>query len=212
MDKNNKVSIPVIRRLPRYLRYVNMLESEGVKKVSSRELAELLGTTASQVRQDFNLLGGLGRQGIGYPIDELKRELEQRIYAETPLDCILIGAGSLGSAIARYLKNVAKGYNLIGIFDNSEEKVGAKLEEYTCLNIDTLSEFCINHNPVVAVLCVPTSAAEQMVPELIKCGIKNFWNFSHYNFAKLNDDVKVENVHIRESLEALSYRIKHEIN
>ncbi len=212
MDKNNKVSIPVIRRLPRYLRYVNRLEAEGVKKVSSRELAELLGTTASQVRQDFNLLGGLGRQGIGYPIDELKKELEQRIYAETPLDCILIGAGSLGSAIARYLKNVAKGYNLIGIFDNNETKLGTKSEEFTCLHIDTLADFCSKNKPVVAVLCVPTSAAEQIAPKLIKCGIKNFWNFSHYNFATLSDDIKVENVHIRESLEALSYRIKHEIN
>ncbi len=211
MDKN-KVSIPVIRRLPRYLRYVNMLEKGGVSKVSSRELADLLGTTASQVRQDFNLLGGLGRQGIGYPVDDLKRELEQQIYADEPLSCILVGAGSLGSAIARYLKNVAKGYSLNAIFDSDINKIGQPIEDLSCRDINTLSDYCSEYSPTVAVLCIPTSAAEQIVPKLIECGINNFWNFSHFNIASLNNEIKVENVHIRESLEALSYRIKHENN
>ncbi len=211
MDKN-KVSIPVIRRLPRYLRYVNTLEKDGIKKVSSRELADQLGTTASQVRQDFNLLGGVGRQGIGYPVKDLKRELEQRIYADIPLNCILIGAGSLGSAIAKYLKNVAKGYELAAIFDNDINKIGKSIENLNCKDINTLSDYCSDNLPLVAVLCIPTSSAEQIVPQLIDCGIKNFWNFSHYNIASLSDEITVENVHIRESLEALSYRIKHENN
>ncbi len=211
MDKN-KVSLPVIRRLPRYLRYVTLLEKTGVKKVSSRELADWLGTTASQVRQDFNSLGGLGRQGIGYLVTDLRMELEQRIYAEKPLDCILIGAGSLGSAIIKYLENVAKGYNLLAVFDNDPSKIGEKIENLTCLDIAGIDEYCAENSPAVAVLCIPTTAAEGIAPTLLKCGIKNFWNFSHYNLAPLSEEIKVENVHIRESLEALSYRIKHENN
>ncbi len=212
MDKHNKISLPVIRRLPRYLRYVNILEGAGVSKVSSRELADFLGTTASQVRQDFNLFGGLGRQGIGYPVGELKKELENLIYAEAPLNCVLIGAGSLGSAITRYLKNVAKGYRLTAVFDNDARKIGGKIEEFTCMDIVEISEYCRANTVDVAVLCVPTSAAGKIAPTLIECGIINFWNFSHYNLSTLSDDIKVENVHIRESLEALSYRIKHENN
>ncbi len=183
-----------------------------MKKVSSRELANHLGTTASQVRQDFNLLGGLGRQGIGYPVADLKNELEQLIYTEKPLTCILIGAGSLGSAIARYLKNVAKGYELIGIFDSDVNKIGLSIEDISCTDISKISEFCVSTLPDVAVLCVPTSSAELLAPQLIDSGIANFWNFSHFNLATLDDNIKVENVHIRESLEALSYRIKHEYN
>ncbi len=211
MDKG-KISIPVIRRLPRYLRYVNTLEKAGVEKVSSRELADWLGTTASQVRQDFNSLGGLGRQGIGYLVSELRAELEERIYAETPLDCILIGAGSLGSAIIRYLQNVAKGYNLIAVFDNDPRKIGTEIEDCMCRDIKDISKYCADTKPAVAVLCLPTSGAELIAPELIECGIKNYINFSHYNLAPLNTEIKVENVHIRESLEALSFRIKHEYN
>ncbi len=210
MDKISKVSLPVIRRLPRYLRYVTLLERSGVTKVSSRELADWLGTTASQVRQDFNSLGGLGRQGIGYLVTDLKTELEQRIYAEKPLECILIGAGSLGSAIIKYLQNVAKGYNLVAIFDNDPAKIGKIIEGIECRDISEIGEYCKKNQPIVAVLCIPTSAAESLAPLLFECGIKNFWNFSHYNLAPLSEEIKIENVHIRESLEALSYRIKHE--
>ncbi len=211
MDKG-KVSLPVIRRLPRYLRYINTLEKAGVQKVSSRELAESLGTTASQVRQDFNSLGGLGRQGIGYLVSDLKAELEQQIYAEKPLKSILIGAGSLGSAITRYLKNVAKGYDLVAVFDVDPKKIGTSIEDIECYDTADLLQFCKEENPTVAVICIPTAAAKAMAPTLLECGIKNFWNFSHYNLAPLKDDIMVENVHIRESLEALSYRIKHECN
>ena len=119
-QNQNKVSLPVIKRLPKYYRYISDMHNNGIVKVSSSELARMMGTTASQVRQDFNCFGGFGQQGIGYHVDVLLSEISKLLFSEKNLNAVLIGTGRLGRAISGYLSAEARGYHLMAAFDKSE--------------------------------------------------------------------------------------------
>ncbi len=210
MPFNTKASLPVIHRLPKYLRYLNELKAEGVKKISSSGLAKLMGTTASQVRQDFNCFGGFGQQGIGYQVDVLISEIDALLFTKEKLGTILIGTGRLGRAISGYLTQSAKGYELLGSFDINPDEIGKELCGAKIYSVDNLDEFCKMHKPRVAVLCVPKAASREIAPKLVELGIKGFWNFSHYDLRVNFDNITVENVHLGDSLASLGYRVRTE--
>lgn len=205
----NKVSLPVIKRLPKYYRYLSDMHKNGVVKVSSSELAKIMGTTASQVRQDFNCFGGFGQQGIGYHVDVLLREITNLLFSEKKLDTILIGTGRLGRAISGYLTAEAKGYQLIAAFDKNPEEIGRQLSGIDILDIADLESFCKEHHPEVAVLCIPRQSAQELAPSLVALGIKGYWNFSHYDLSVVYDGITVENVHLGDSLMSLGYRVRN---
>lgn len=205
----NKVSLPVIKRLPKYYRYLSDMHKNDVVKVSSSELAKIMGTTASQVRQDFNCFGGFGQQGIGYHVDVLLREITNLLFSEKKLDTILIGTGRLGRAISGYLTAEAKGYQLIAAFDKNPEEIGRQLSGVDILDIADLESFCKEHHPEVAVLCIPRQSAQELAPSLVALGIKGYWNFSHYDLSVLYDGITVENVHLGDSLMSLGYRVRN---
>ena len=205
----NKVSLPVIKRLPKYYRYLSEMRQNGVVKVSSSELARIMGTTASQVRQDFNCFGGFGQQGIGYQVDVLFEEISKLLFSEGDLETILIGTGRLGRAITGYLTGEARGYRLIAAFDKSPREIGQELSGLTVQDVATLSNFCKEHHPQVAVLCIPRLSAQELAPQLVELGIRNFWNFSHYDLSVAFDNVTVENVHLGDSLMSLGYRARN---
>lgn len=205
----NKVSLPVIKRLPKYYRYLSDMHQHGVVKVSSSELARIMGTTASQVRQDFNCFGGFGQQGIGYQVDVLLDEISKLLFSESALDTVLIGTGRLGRAISSYLTGEARGYRLIAAFDKSPKEIGQQLGGLVVQDIASLSEFCAQHRPQVAVLCIPRASAQELAPQLVGLGIRNFWNFSHYDLSVAFDGVTVENVHLGDSLMSLGYRVRN---
>ena len=205
----NKVSLPVIKRLPKYYRYLYDMHKNGVVKVSSSELAKIMGTTASQVRQDFNCFGGFGQQGIGYHVDVLLREITNLLFSEKKLDTILIGTGRLGRAISGYLTAEAKGYQLIAAFDKNPEEIGRQLSGVDILDIADLESFCKDHHPEVAVLCIPRQSAQELAPSLVALGIKGYWNFSHYDLSVVYDGITVENVHLGDSLMSLGYRVRN---
>lgn len=209
MSSPGKVSLPVIKRLPKYYRYISELQQKGVTKVSSSELARIMGTTASQVRQDFNCFGGFGQQGIGYEVNRLHTELASLLFRERELSAVLIGTGRLGTAISSYLVNDARGYHLAAAFDVKENLVGHQLCGVTIQHIDRLPEFCREQHPDVAVLCVPKASARALAPTLVELGVKGFWNFSHYDLAVDYPGVTVENVHLGDSLMSLSYRVNN---
>lgn len=209
MSSPGKVSLPVIKRLPKYYRYISELQQKGVTKVSSSELARIMGTTASQVRQDFNCFGGFGQQGIGYEVNRLQAELASLLFREHELSAVLIGTGRLGTAISSYLINDARGYRLAAAFDVKEGLVGRQLCGIPIRHIDQLPEFCRENHPDVAVLCVPKSSARALAPTLVELGVKGFWNFSHYDLAVDYPGVTVENVHLGDSLMSLSYRVNN---
>ncbi len=208
---NTKAALPVVRRLPKYYRYLKELESSGVRKVSSSELARMMGATASQVRQDFNCFGGFGQQGIGYDVHTLLQELERLLFHEERLDAILIGVGSLGRAIARWIANEVQGYRLLAAFDANPALVGQTVCNTPILAVDGLSAFCRAHHPQVAVLCLPREPARLLAPTLVECGIQGFLNFSHYDLSVNYPDIIVENVHLGDSMMSLGYRVREKM-
>lgn len=197
----------VIRRLPRYQRYLEELISKGVERISSREFAGLIGLTASQVRQDLNCFGGFGQQGYGYNVQSLRLEIERILSVDKKKRTILLGAGNLGLAILNHMQFEKRGFELIGIFDNSEAIIGQDVRGWIVKDTREIEDFCKEHKPSVAIFCIPKIAAEIMAKKLVDLGVKAFWNFSHYDIAlAYGDQVAVENVHLGDSLSILSFR------
>ena len=212
MNTPGKASLPVIKRLPKYYRYLRTLKNDCITSISSRELAAQMGTTASQVRQDLNCIGDVnGRQGIGYSVENLLSILEDLLFGNGDrLPTILIGCGRLGKAVSRFITTDTNGYKLIAAFDNSSDEVGREINGIQILHIDQLESFCAEHKPEVAVLCVPRSGAEELSGRLVSLGIKGFWNFSHYDLSVSYPEVVVENVHLGDSLMSLGYRLRNQ--
>lgn len=206
---NNGISNSVIKRLPRYYRFLGELKSLGFSRISSRELSERMGLTASQIRQDLNCFGGFGQQGYGYNIEILQSEISKILGLDRPKSTILIGMGNLGRAVTMHINFEAKGFRLIGLFDSKESLVGQVVKNLPIRSTELLDEFCRENRPETAVLCIPKEAAEDISEQLVKLGVKGFWNFSHYDLALKHPDLKVENVHFGDSLMTLSYRLNN---
>ena len=210
MATQNKASLPVIKRLPKYYRYLTTMQRNGVEKVSSSELARIMGTTASQVRQDFNCFGG--QQGIGYKVDTLQSEVSKLLFGDNgeKLSTILLGVGRLGNAVSSFLTRDVNGYRLLAAFDVREDVVGTEMNGVPVCHIRDLAEFCNANHPQVAVLCIPRESAAELSSTLVSLGIKGFWNFSHYDLSVDYSDIIVENVHLGDSLMSLGYRMRNE--
>ncbi len=201
------ISNSVIRRLPRYYRFLGELENCGYVRISSRELSEKMGLTASQIRQDFNCFGGFGQQGYGYNVSALKLEIAKILGLDRLTPIILLGTGNLGRAIVSHIDFRSKGFDLIGAFDTDEDKIGQEISGIIIEDSALIEEFCAEKKPDAAILCIPVNAAEKTVERLIGCGIKAFWNFTHYDLRVSHEGIAVENVHLGDSLTTLSYRI-----
>lgn len=207
--KKNGVSLSVIRRLPRYYRFLGDLLQNGVGRISSKELSQKMNLTASQIRQDLNCFGGFGQQGYGYNIEQLHRETGRIIGVDTMHDTILIGAGNLGSAIAAHMNFEKRGFRLVGIFDSDPQKTGEIIAGLPVRSTGELETFCRENHPTIAILCIPKTAAPKVAPQLVDLGITGFWNFSHYDLRVDHSDVVVENVHLGDSLLTLCYQVTH---
>ena len=203
-----QVSTSVIRRLPRYYRFLGMLAENGVQRISSGELSSKMGLTASQIRQDLNCFGGFGQQGYGYNVIALREEIGKILGLSLPKKTILIGAGNLGRAILSHMEFEEKGFSIVGIFDRDQSLAGEQLAGLSILHTDALEEFCQAKKPLVAILCVPKMASQDLVCRLVALGIQGFWNFSHYDISVHYPDVAVENVHLGDSLMTLCYEIQ----
>lgn len=207
MAKNDGVSISVIKRLPRYYRFLGELREQGIIRISSKDLSARMGFTASQIRQDLNCFGGFGQQGYGYNIESLYNEIGNILGVNNNRKAIIIGAGNLGKAVALHMSFEQRGFNVIGIFDRNPALTGQLIRGLPIRHTDGLYDFCRDNSPTVAVLCIPSTAAEILAPQLVELGIKGFWNFSHYDIAANYPNVAVENVHLSDSLMTLSYHV-----
>lgn len=212
MAKYPDVSMSVTRRLPRYYRYLGDLMSKGIDRISSREFAGIIGLTASQIRQDLNCFGGFGQQGYGYNVSSLYAEIGRILGVDQNLPTILIGVGHLGHALIGNMNFERRGFRLIGVFDNAPSVIGRTINSWTVLDVAGLEQFCREHEPVVAILCVPRSAAAGLADDLVRWNVKGFWNFSHYDLSlTYGDEVVVENVHLGDSLMTLSYYVNEHL-
>ena len=205
MTKN--ISIQVIRRLPRYYRFLTELERSGVDKISSNKLAEIMNSTASQVRQDLNNFGGFGQQGYGYSVSSLRAEIGKILGLDREHHAILLGAGNMGRAIATHMNFENLGFKLVGVFEKDPRLIGTMLRGLKVNDDETLADFMKDHEVDTAFLSLPKDSVEGMIDMLYSLGIRNYWNFSHYDIAKKYTDTVVENVHLSDSLMTLCYRI-----
>lgn len=209
MKESRVISSSVISRLPRYYRFLCELYANGTTRISSKELAEVMGFTASQIRQDFNCFGGFGQQGYGYNIEQLIGEFAGILGLNELKTAILIGAGNLGRAVASQMSFEDKGFRLIGIFDCDPLYKGIKIRDIPISADDAIAGFCNEHHPDMAVLCLPADKAPDMVDSLVALGVKSFWNFSHYDILRKYPDLNVANVHLSDSLMTLSFIMKN---
>ena len=207
MENTKKITSAVINRLPRYYRYLSELLEKDITRISSKELSKKMNSTASQIRQDLNCFGGFGQQGYGYMVDQLRTEIGNIMGIQNSYKAIILGAGNLGHAVTVHLSFEMQGFVLTGIFDNDPQKIGTKLKDHTILDINDIDEFYQKVKPDMAVLCVPQETVPALVDKLYSLGIKNYWNFSHYDINPKYSDAIVEAVHLGDSLMTLCYRI-----
>ncbi|MBR3035739.1 MAG: redox-sensing transcriptional repressor Rex [Lachnospiraceae bacterium] len=202
-----KISKAIIRRLPRYYRYLEELKNNHVERISSQELADMMHVTASQIRQDLNHFGGFGQQGYGYKVNYLYEEIGKILGMDRVTTIILIGAGNLGQALANYTNYRKRGFCIDAIFDIDPEKIGKTVQGITVRPLDELESYIGTHKVDIATITIPKEQAVKVAERLVKAGIKAIWNFAHTDLSVPND-VAVENVHLSESLMNLSYKIK----
>ena len=204
MDKQNKISPAVIRRLPKYYRYLGELNKAGVNKTSSRELSEMTGFSASQIRQDLNNFGGFGQQGFGYDVGNLHNEIGKILGLDKKYKIIIVGAGNIGQAIANYTGFYEADYEVVALFDKNPKLVGLSIRNALIMDSDSIEEFLEKEDIDIAVICTPKSVSQQIAEQLVRCGIKAIWNFAPKDL-KMPEEVYVENVHLNESLFSLTY-------
>lgn len=205
MEKKEDISISVIKRLPRYYRFLQSLKENGIIRISSKELANRMGLTASQIRHDFNCFGGFGQQGYGYNVPELHSKIGEILAVEKERKTILVGAGNLGKAVCNKIFSVNSGFKLVGIFDKNEALCGNMIKGIPVRNIDHIENFCIDNKPICAVICIPSNDMKELTDLLINLGVKSFWNFSNYDISMAHPEVLVENVHLTDSLMTLGF-------
>ena len=201
-----EISKAVIKRLPRYYRYLGELIEENVERISSGDLSKKMHVTASQIRQDLNNFGGFGQQGYGYNVKYLYTEIGKILGLEEDHNIIIIGAGNLGQALANYAAFENRGFILKGIFDVNPRLQGVSIRGVPIRMMDDLKTFVQNNEIDIAVLTIPKEKAIEVANMLVENGVRAIWNFAHTDL-NLPDDVIVENVHLSESLMRLSYTI-----
>lgn len=206
MNKPTMISMAVIRRLPKYHRYLSELLRNDIDRVSSKELSEKIGFTASQIRQDFNCFGDFGQQGYGYNVRELYNEIGKILGLDKTYSTVIVGAGNIGQAIANYNKFDRHGFQLVGIFDKNPKLSGIKIRDIEIKDVDELNEFLTSNKIDIGIICVPEEQAQKVADTFVKNGIKAIWNFAPKDLF-VPKDVIVEDVHLSESLMTLSYRL-----
>lgn len=205
--EHKEISQAVIRRMPRYYRYLGDLIEEGIERISSNDLSKRMNVTASQIRQDLNNFGGFGQQGYGYNVKYLYEEIGKILGLNTTHNIIVIGAGNLGQALANYTKFERLGFNIIALFDVNPAMKGLTVRGIPIYMLDELEEFCKNNQVDIAALTMPKSKADAIANRLVSLDIRAIWNFAHVDLDLIDKDVVVENVHLSESLMQLSYNI-----
>lgn len=206
MDKPKKVSEAVIKRLPRYYRYLGDLLNEGVHRISSKDLSNLMGITASQIRQDLNCFGGFGQQGYGYNVPYLYEEIGNILGTDIENSVILLGAGNLGKAIANYTNFRKRGFSIKAIFDKDENMIGKTVNDVHVYDIKELKSFLSKNKIDIVILAIPAVGVKDVIDNIITSDIKGIWNFSYLDL-KVPPHIAMVNVHLSDSLMTLSYKI-----
>lgn len=203
MDKKKNISMAVIKRLPKYHRYLMDLMKNDVYRISSKELSEKIGFTASQIRQDLNCFGDFGQQGYGYNVSELYGQICNILGLTKTYKTVIIGAGNIGQAIANYTRFEKIGFQLEAIFDINPKLIGIKIRDIEIKDIDYLENYLKENSINIGVICVPSNNAQKVCDILVKNNVKGIWNFAPVDLI-IPEDIKIENVHLSDSLLTLT--------
>lgn len=209
---DKKISSAVIKRLPRYYRYLGDLLENDVVRISSKELSERMGVTASQIRQDLNNFGGFGQQGYGYNVEYLYTEIGKILGLERTYNIIIVGSGNLGQALANYIDFEKRGFVVKAMFDVNPRLIGISVRGIEIQDIDEMEAVVRNNHIDIAVLTLPKQKAPKAASDLADWGVRGIWNFAPIDLEIRHNDVTVENVHLSESLMTLSYLIKDKVD
>ncbi|HHU79607.1 MAG TPA: redox-sensing transcriptional repressor Rex [Clostridiales bacterium] len=207
--EKNYVSEAVMRRMPKYYRYLTDMEKSGIERISSRELSQRMGLTASQIRQDFNCFGGFGQQGYGYNVSELRLEIQKILGLTNTYNVIIAGAGNLGQALANYTGFEKDGFHVKCLFDINPRLIGMSIRGIPIYDIDEMEDYISNNKVDIAAICTPKEKAREAAERVIKSGVRGIWNFAAVDIAAPHH-VIVENVHLSDSLYTLSFRMSDE--
>lgn len=202
--KERQISKAVIRRLPRYRRYLRELQKKGIEKISSKDLSKLIGYTASQIRQDLNNFGGFGQQGYGYSVNNLYEQIGGILGLTQEYKMVVVGYGRLGQAIASYISNNEPSFHIVGIFDVKQIIQDVEFKDAQIMTCGSLRDFVKNEGIDIAVITVPTQKAQIVADTVVDAGIKGIWNLTAADL-DLPEGIAVENVHMSDSLHALVY-------
>lgn len=205
--EHKEISQAVIRRMPRYYRYLGELLDDGVERISSNDLSKRMNVTASQIRQDLNNFGGFGQQGYGYNVKFLYEEIGKILGLDQRHNIIVVGAGNLGQALTNYAKFEKLGFVIIGLFDVNPALAGVTVRGIKIHMLDELEDFCKENQVDIAALTMPKEKAATVANCLVGLGVHAIWNFAHVDLELDKEDVVVENVHLSDSLMQLSYNI-----
>lgn len=206
---SKRVSMTVVKRLPKYYQYLTDLQDQHIEKISSKELAAMMGLTASQIRQDLNSFGAYGQQGYGYKVKELKEAIRKILGLDLQYNCIIIGSGNLGHAIVNYERFKEEGIHFKAMFDVDPDQIGKKVGNVTVYHMDDLDAFVAHHKIDICILSVPQKVGQETTDRVVELGIKAILNFVPLDLTVPND-VVVESVNITDSLFTLTYLINEE--
>ncbi|MDR2486402.1 MAG: redox-sensing transcriptional repressor Rex [Clostridiales Family XIII bacterium] len=206
--EKSRISPAVIRRLPRYSRFLRDLRSKGIDRVSSGRLSELSGYTASQIRQDLNNFGGFGQQGYGYNVVALLRGIDAILGLDRSYSLVIVGAGNLGRALARHAWPPGSDFRLDCMFDISPEVIGKSIGDTQVRHVDALPGFLEEHGADIGVITTGRSVAQEVADTLVAGGVRGIWNFTPTDIS-VPDDVVIKSVHLSDSLHELVFYINH---
>lgn len=202
-----RISSAVIHRMPRYFRHLCDLQDAGISRISSGTLADRMGLTASQVRQDFNCFGGFGQQGYGYNVAELRAAIAGIMHIDGERGAIIVGAGNLGKALMANFNFQKYGVHLVAAFDSNPLLIGTEIAGVPVYSCRQMDEVIAREQPQIAILTLPKMHARGAAQKLVAAGIKGIWNFTSIDLHLDMPHIPVENVHFSESLMVLSYKI-----
>lgn len=206
MKDSSKISSAVIKRLPRYRRYLSDLQKKNIDRISSNELSNLIGYTASQIRQDLNNFGGFGQQGYGYNIQSLYNEITSILGLDKEYKMVIIGAGNLGQALANYTHYYKSGFIVTAMFDVNPRLIGLRINDIEVLDYDHLEDYLKENSIDIGIVSTNKDSAQEVVDKLCAGGVKGIWNFAPTDL-HVPESVALENVHLSDSLHSLAYYI-----
>lgn len=208
-DKKTEISIAVIKRLPKYYRYLGDLLDDKIVRISSNELSEKMNITSSQIRQDLNNFGCFGVQGYGYNVQRLYEEIKKILGLDKAHNVIVVGGGNIGKAIINYQGFRKRGFNFTAVFEKDSDVIGQRINGVEICSIDNLEEFLKNNHVDIVALTVPSKSVYNIYKTVINYDIKGIWNFTQIDLEG-TENIKVESVHLTDSLMTLSYKIHEE--